>query len=201
MQKYRIGPNGQGTVSTSAASAVITGAGSAFDVQFQAGDALVVIPTGGGSHFELIVGSVDSPTQITATAPAPQTESGAQYYGLRLASEFCKTHGKAFDPKGVPAPGGESVITGAGVEVWRGSEQSQWEWAGMPVAQRTALKVYAFGNRKTLSGSCWVETPDEDDVWQVWRAVGRLAPASQLERNDGHYVGVGLLLLLVEAAL
>ena len=193
---YRVGPEGQGTVSGTISTATITGSGSAFDEQFQAGDAIILIDSG-GNHDEYEVDAVAGPTSLTITGTLSETYTGVSYYGLRAANEFVVHNHLKIYPRSVFAPGAESVITGTGTQSWRGFPRSTWTWAGMSIAEWSALK--ALLTPGSYSDLCYVETRDDDDVWAVYHAAVRLPDPGNLRRWGEKYLGVDIEFILFDA--
>ncbi len=198
MADYRVGPNGDGVVSGASGAAAVAGVGSAFLTQFQAGDNLVFIVSDSVQHLYTVL-SVTTDTALILTANMTQAYTSLAYYGLRDADELVTFHDEGILPMSVPAVGAERVQVGSGGQFWRGYARATWQWAGMTVAQLQAAKDYILAGAE--SGSCYVRTRDQADVWSVYQAILSFPDSSQLERWGGVYQGVTLDFILIEAVI
>jgi len=96
-------------------------------------------------------------------------------------------------PRSTYNPGAERLTTLAGTTVDVGYPRAVWAFAALSIAQWSALRDLVGG----YSGEVYVETRNDVDEWQQWRALARLPEPRTLERWGGYYrdVEIGLVLL------
>ena len=101
-----------------------------------------------------------------------------------------------FDPHSRYAPAGELVQAHSGELVEQGYPVSTWVIDGISVVNYAALRS---GLSMTgYSAEVYIETRDEDDVYNTYRSLLRLPNPVTLERWSEHYQDVELEFVLLE---
>ncbi len=158
---YKIGQafSATGTAAITSGSAAVTGTGTAFDREFQAGDYLTV------AGLTRLVATVDSATSLTVTAAFTLAASDQTATRVRLAS---------VESLGLPAPRGlftpftQAVTLGDGGVRGAGWKTAEWRWGFVTRAQRDALRAYCPGASAEVYIS--TRTVDSSDAYGVFRA-------------------------------
>ena len=97
------------------------------------------------------------------------------------------------DPRGTYAPGGARDATLAGTQVYVGYPRATWTFAFLTLAQWEELYDLCG-----YSGQVYIETRDDQDTWDIYRAIANLPDVGSLDRWGGGYRNVALDLILVE---
>lgn len=109
------------------------------------------------------------------------------------ADDNCKTL-FGYDPRSTYNPGAERLTTLAGTTVDVGYPRSVWTFTALTVAQWEDLLDIVGG----YSGEVYVETRDDLDSFDEYRAIARLPEPRTLERWGGVYQNIEIELVLVE---
>lgn len=188
--EYKVGPIGAGVVGGSSGTPNLVGVGSAFTTQFVAGDALIIIDSG-GNHDEYEVATVVDATHITLTGNLSETYTDCSYYGLRDADQFVTPN---HYPSSIYSQG-DPLRVGDGTTLYRGYPVSRWEFERLTVAEFTALRSYLIS--LAFSGVCYVRTRDADDAWANYYAVVDFQAPGSLTRWALGYMPIILTFKLV----
>jgi hypothetical protein len=134
-----------GTVAVTAASADVTGTGTAFLADFDDGG--IIIINGIWRRVELY-DIINPNTHVVADAPWPETLSGVTAY--KLALDFLDTDLGIPAPKGVFVPYSQPLDLGDGSLRGGGWATAEWRWGFLSQAHREILREYIPGSSASL---------------------------------------------------
>lgn len=199
MSEYRVGPVGVGTVTINGTINVV-GAATDF-TDYAVGDALLVVLVS-GAYVEKVISKITDGTHLEVSVAFSQSESGRSFYILRAATELfggtCSVHN--FAPRSQPTEGARRV-TLAGTERAVGYARARWFIAAVDVTAWKAARLFLWGSYTAISGECLVETRDNNDVWDVYRALLNWPDTADMPRvaSGGYYQDLVLPFVLLEA--
>jgi hypothetical protein len=169
----------------SQSTTTLTGNGTTFTTEVAAGDEIVI-----GTQMATVISITDN-THLTIEvgitfSPAPNNTAYSIFHPTTLP----------VSPKSQYAPGGERAITGSGQLTYQGYARVVWTFAWLTVAQWGSLKDLLAGGG--FSGTGYVITRTDEDVWALYRAISRFPEPEQLKRWGGGYEEVEIELVLVQ---
>lgn len=163
-----------GTGAVSASSSAVSGSGTAFLTEFQAGDYILI------AGQTRIVQTVTNDTSLAVTADFLTAASGQAIYRVRLRNVETLVAGMPA-PKGffqfysVALPLEDGGVRGGG---WR---KAMWRWQFLTQAQRDALRTYCTG----ASADVYIKTRtvDNSDAYVIYSAK-MIWPGPDPEQRD-----------------
>jgi len=183
---YSIGTYTTGTgLMASQATTTLTGNGTTFTTEVVAGDEIVI-----GTQMATVISVTDN-THLTIEAgitfsPTPNNTAYSIFHPTALPVQ----------PRSQYAPGGERAIAGSGKLTYQGYARSLWNFDYLTVAQWGSLKdLVAEGG---FSGTGYVITRTDEDVWALYRVISRFPEPEQLKRWGGGYETIEIELILVQ---
>jgi hypothetical protein len=123
------------------------------------------------------------PYRIGDTSPLTDADNARALFG--------------YDPRATYNPGAERLTTLAGTTVDVGYPRAVWTFAALTIEQWDDLLTLVGG----YSGEVYVETRDDVDEFEEYRAIARLPEPRDLERWGGHYRNVNVELVLLALIL
>jgi hypothetical protein len=157
---------GTGTLSSSGVT--VTGSGTNFDPEVNAGD--VIHAAGQNLVVATRAGGADT-TLTVVTAPSP-TLSGASFTITALVAGNVETIGAAVNlkaPHGIFKPAVDSINLGNGLARSIGRPVAAWSWGFLTQAQRNILRAFCTG--KSARVYITTRVNDSSDVYVTYDAV------------------------------